>query len=270
MAYRSEGKVTSNLHGLGYAPADLFLALHTCTLPCPSPPHQVDLSREAANLERFNTNFRRTRSVSFPEPLYPLVSPDVLVESFEAGRHIRYTAATGTAAKQQQPLSSSNTKAYKHIGCVHKLRSLSSERCSLCCRWPLCVYCCCCRTLHYQHTLPDCLHLLLCSRCLSVCVSVCVSPYVLCCYRSVYITGAQGSDPYRARLAELGSGTMLQVSYRTETTHGLRHMSEIQQCEHFLCPLCWQFIAACTVLTTLTASLLLSQPQSCLMLLPHL
>lgn len=62
-------------------------------LPChhhqPQPPSKVDLSREAANLQRFNTNFRRTRSVSFPEPLYPLVSPDVLVESFEAGKHIR-------------------------------------------------------------------------------------------------------------------------------------------------------------------------------------
>jgi predicted unusual protein kinase regulating ubiquinone biosynthesis (AarF/ABC1/UbiB family) len=50
---------------------------------------QVDLSREAANLQRFNINFRRARGVSFPLPLYPLVSPDVLVESFEHGKHIR-------------------------------------------------------------------------------------------------------------------------------------------------------------------------------------
>lgn len=55
--------------------------------------------------------------VSFPHPLYPLVSPDVLVESFEVGRHISH-----------------------------------------------------------------------------------------------YITAQEGSNPYRVRLAELGSGTMLQVS----------------------------------------------------------
>jgi hypothetical protein len=56
----------------------------------------VDLSREAANLWRFNYNFRHTRAVEFPEPLFPLVSADVLVESFEAGDHIaRYLAEDG-------------------------------------------------------------------------------------------------------------------------------------------------------------------------------
>ncbi|KAG2448971.1 hypothetical protein HYH02_005725 [Chlamydomonas schloesseri] len=49
---------------------------------------QVDLSREANNLRRFNHNFRKTRHVFFPVPLYPLVTPDVLVESFESGEHI--------------------------------------------------------------------------------------------------------------------------------------------------------------------------------------
>ncbi len=49
---------------------------------------QVDLSREASNLRRFNHNFRKTRHVFFPVPLYPLVTPDVLVESFESGEHI--------------------------------------------------------------------------------------------------------------------------------------------------------------------------------------
>lgn len=49
---------------------------------------QVDLSREAQNLIRFNENFRKTSAVRFPLPLYPLVSQDVLVESYEVGRHI--------------------------------------------------------------------------------------------------------------------------------------------------------------------------------------
>jgi len=49
---------------------------------------QVDLAREAANLQRFNFNFRNTPAVQFPVPLYPLVSSEVLVESYEEGDHI--------------------------------------------------------------------------------------------------------------------------------------------------------------------------------------
>lgn len=49
---------------------------------------QVDLSREASNLHRFRHNFRRWRHVSFPEPLYPLVHPAVLIESFENGESV--------------------------------------------------------------------------------------------------------------------------------------------------------------------------------------
>ncbi|KAM7498772.1 hypothetical protein LguiA_023186 [Lonicera macranthoides] len=49
---------------------------------------QVDLAREAANLSRFIYNFRRWRDVSFPRPLYPLVHPAVLVETYEHGDSI--------------------------------------------------------------------------------------------------------------------------------------------------------------------------------------
>ncbi|GFH07511.1 ABC1 domain-containing protein [Haematococcus lacustris] len=38
---------------------------------------QVDLAREASNLQRFNYNFRNTAAVQFPVPLYPLVSSEV-------------------------------------------------------------------------------------------------------------------------------------------------------------------------------------------------
>ncbi|KAI7743881.1 hypothetical protein M8C21_004864, partial [Ambrosia artemisiifolia] len=51
---------------------------------------QVDLAREAANLSRFNYNFRRWRDVSFPKPVYPLVHPAVLVETFEQGESVAY------------------------------------------------------------------------------------------------------------------------------------------------------------------------------------
>ncbi|CAI9088607.1 OLC1v1022987C3 [Oldenlandia corymbosa var. corymbosa] len=51
---------------------------------------QVDLAREAANLNRFLYNFRRWKDVSFPKPLYPLVHPAVLVETYEHGESVQY------------------------------------------------------------------------------------------------------------------------------------------------------------------------------------
>ena len=49
---------------------------------------QLDLSTEANALARFNRNFRSWRNLSFPSPVFPLVAPDVLVETFEPGRLI--------------------------------------------------------------------------------------------------------------------------------------------------------------------------------------
>ncbi|KAK9843517.1 hypothetical protein WJX81_006871 [Elliptochloris bilobata] len=49
---------------------------------------QLDLALEARHLARFNRNFRSWRNLSFPSPIFPLVAPDVLVETFEQGRLI--------------------------------------------------------------------------------------------------------------------------------------------------------------------------------------
>ncbi|ONK69317.1 uncharacterized protein A4U43_C05F21580 [Asparagus officinalis] len=51
---------------------------------------QVDLAREAAHLSRFIYNFRSWRDVSFPKPLYPLVHPTVLVETYEHGESVSH------------------------------------------------------------------------------------------------------------------------------------------------------------------------------------
>ncbi|GJN26157.1 hypothetical protein PR202_gb14066 [Eleusine coracana subsp. coracana] len=51
---------------------------------------QVDLAREAAHLSRFIYNFRRWKDVSFPRPLYPLVHPAVLVETYEHGESVSH------------------------------------------------------------------------------------------------------------------------------------------------------------------------------------
>jgi aarF domain-containing kinase len=49
---------------------------------------QVDLAWEAAHLSRFLYNFRQSKDVSFPKPLYPLVHPAVLVETYEKGESV--------------------------------------------------------------------------------------------------------------------------------------------------------------------------------------
>ncbi|MQL86283.1 hypothetical protein Taro_018822, partial [Colocasia esculenta] len=51
---------------------------------------QVDLAREAAQLSRFIYNFRAWKDVSFPRPLYPLVHPAVLVETYENGECVSH------------------------------------------------------------------------------------------------------------------------------------------------------------------------------------
>ncbi|XP_061349366.1 uncharacterized protein LOC133294667 isoform X1 [Gastrolobium bilobum] len=51
---------------------------------------QVDLAREAAHLSRFIYNFRQWRDVSFPKPVYPLVHPAVLVETYENGECVSH------------------------------------------------------------------------------------------------------------------------------------------------------------------------------------
>lgn len=51
---------------------------------------QVDLAREAAHLSRFIYNFRTWKDVSFPKPLYPLVHPAVLVETYEHGDSVMH------------------------------------------------------------------------------------------------------------------------------------------------------------------------------------
>ncbi|XP_054804043.1 ABC1 family protein C21C3.03, mitochondrial isoform X2 [Prosopis cineraria] len=51
---------------------------------------QVDLAREAAHLSRFIYNFRQWKDVSFPRPVYPLVHPAVLVETYEHGESVSH------------------------------------------------------------------------------------------------------------------------------------------------------------------------------------
>lgn len=66
-----------------WACAPLYLC--TCTNVWPGTYHHLT-SCSTAPVRRHN--FRMRTNVSFPTPLYPLVAPDVLVESFEEGELI--------------------------------------------------------------------------------------------------------------------------------------------------------------------------------------
>ncbi|KAL3130565.1 hypothetical protein ABBQ38_008372 [Trebouxia sp. C0009 RCD-2024] len=59
---------------------------------------QVDLSLEAENLLQFNLNFKKHAAVCFPVPIYPLVAPEVLVETFQEGDSISRYIAEGAGA----------------------------------------------------------------------------------------------------------------------------------------------------------------------------
>ena len=72
---------------------------------------QVDLSREADHLWQFVFNFRDRPDVRFPQPVFPLVSPSVLVETFEEGGPIGDHVAAGPAGKHGAALAAIGSAA---------------------------------------------------------------------------------------------------------------------------------------------------------------
>ncbi|KAM7506145.1 hypothetical protein LguiB_005049 [Lonicera macranthoides] len=73
---------------------------------------QVDLAREAVHLNRFIYNFRRWNHVSFPMPVYPLVHPSVLVETYEQGESVsRYVDELEGHKRVKSSLAHTGTRA---------------------------------------------------------------------------------------------------------------------------------------------------------------
>ncbi|PIA64092.1 hypothetical protein AQUCO_00201408v1 [Aquilegia coerulea] len=81
---------------------------------------QVDLSSEAAHLTRFNYNFRHRKNVSFPKPLYPLVHPAVLVETYEKGDSVSRYIDDGDVLEGNEQTK----QALAHIGTHALLKML--------------------------------------------------------------------------------------------------------------------------------------------------
>ncbi|KAG0574581.1 hypothetical protein KC19_VG273600 [Ceratodon purpureus] len=76
---------------------------------------QVDLTLEAAHLQRFIYNFRKSKDVSFPSPIYPLVHPTVLVETYEEGLSVAKYVNSGPLTKIHSRL------AYIGSSCLLKM-----------------------------------------------------------------------------------------------------------------------------------------------------
>ncbi|CAM6036199.1 unnamed protein product [Sphagnum compactum] len=76
---------------------------------------QVDLTLEAAHLQRFIYNFRKWKNVSFPVPIYPFVHPTVLVETFEEGQTVANFVDTGSLSSVHSRL------AYIGSSCLLKM-----------------------------------------------------------------------------------------------------------------------------------------------------
>jgi aarF domain-containing kinase len=73
---------------------------------------QVDLSREASHLSRFIYNFRGWKDVSFPKPIYPLIHPAVLVETYEHGESVaRYVDGSEGQEKLKAKVAHIGTNA---------------------------------------------------------------------------------------------------------------------------------------------------------------
>uniref|UniRef100_A0A8D2NAJ9 AarF domain containing kinase 2 n=1 Tax=Zonotrichia albicollis TaxID=44394 RepID=A0A8D2NAJ9_ZONAL len=66
---------------------------------------QIDLRYEARNLERFRQNFLDVDFVKFPTPLWPLVTADVLVETFEESEPISHYLHVGIGTELRQRLA---------------------------------------------------------------------------------------------------------------------------------------------------------------------
>ncbi|XP_042746351.1 uncharacterized aarF domain-containing protein kinase 2 [Lagopus leucura] len=66
---------------------------------------QIDLHYEARNLERFCQNFLHVDFVKFPTPVRPLVTADVLVETFEESEPISHYLHTEVATELRQRLA---------------------------------------------------------------------------------------------------------------------------------------------------------------------
>lgn len=91
--------------------------LHACASVITLPPHPSSpFIAQARHLQRFNHNFRAWASVRFPTPLFPLVAPDVLVETYEEGNLIStYVADPEPGSRKSGFLAETGLNLYLQV-----------------------------------------------------------------------------------------------------------------------------------------------------------
>lgn len=82
---------------------------------------QVDFTLEALHLWQFAYNFRRSPNVHFPFPIYPLVSPEVLVETYEEGALVSEYVAKGPVGPFSKQLATMGCSAFLQMMLVDNL-----------------------------------------------------------------------------------------------------------------------------------------------------
>ncbi|XP_037059524.1 uncharacterized aarF domain-containing protein kinase 2-like [Peromyscus leucopus] len=66
---------------------------------------QIDLRYEARNLEHFQHNFQDMASVKFPTPIHPLITRDILVETYEESVPVSSYQQAGTPADLKREIA---------------------------------------------------------------------------------------------------------------------------------------------------------------------
>ncbi|XP_052576333.1 uncharacterized aarF domain-containing protein kinase 2 isoform X3 [Peromyscus californicus insignis] len=66
---------------------------------------QIDLRYEAQNLEHFQHNFQDMASVKFPTPIHPLITRDILVETYEESVPVSSYQQAGTPADLKREIA---------------------------------------------------------------------------------------------------------------------------------------------------------------------
>ena len=98
---------------------------------------QVDLSLEGNTLWRFNKNFAHDPDVTLPVPLYPWVSQDVLMQTFEEGMHISTYMDLDQDAARRAAVADVGSHCMLNMMLVHNLIHSDLHPGNILVRWQL-------------------------------------------------------------------------------------------------------------------------------------
>lgn len=98
---------------------------------------QVDLLLEGKTLWQFGKNFSQDRQVTLPVPLYPWVSQDVLMQTFEEGMHISTYMELDEDKTRRAEVADVGTHCMLNMMLVHNLIHSDLHPGNILVRWRL-------------------------------------------------------------------------------------------------------------------------------------